>query len=248
MRGRGFTLLEILIACAMVAVLTGALYASLHVAFQARQATQRRLDAARISRVTMDAIARELQGALPPVGILVGAFQGEDNIGAAGRDADSVSFYNTVNVAQRRAGMGDVQYVTLAVIPESNLLVPMVEGNAAPVGSRAGGGRVLVRRVWRNLLAPVAAEPLEQVICRDVISLNLRYFDGAQWLDSWDSTQRDNALPVAVEVTLETAFPEGRSRIGDLEIGHRMVQLVVLPCATPLTEEESEAAAAAGLP
>ncbi|HLY73643.1 MAG TPA: type II secretion system protein GspJ, partial [Planctomycetota bacterium] len=45
-------------------------------------------------------------------------------------------------------------------------------------------------------------------ISRDVVYLNFRYYDGTQWLESWDSTQ-SGTLPQAVEVTV---FVQGEWR------------------------------------
>jgi hypothetical protein len=36
-----------------------------------------------------------------------------------------------------------------------------------------------------------------------VRSFTLRYFDGTSWYDGWDSTQVDDSLPLAVQMTLE---------------------------------------------
>ena len=38
-------------------------------------------------------------------------------------------------------------------------------------------------------------------ISRDVVFLNMRYYDSGQWLDTWDSSQQ-RKLPKAVEVTV----------------------------------------------
>ena len=46
-------------------------------------------------------------------------------------------------------------------------------------------------------------DPAEEVICRGVQSFDLRYFDGVDWQDKWDSAAQGNVLPRAVEVTLE---------------------------------------------
>jgi hypothetical protein len=57
--------------------------------------------------------------------------------------------------------------------------------------------------VTSNLLAPVAPQPYEEVLCRSVRNFNLRYFDGTQWQDQWDSTTLGDTMPTAVEVHLE---------------------------------------------
>ena len=81
-------------------------------------------------------------------------------------------------------GAGEVRMIDLLVLPSQT-------------------GNVLVRRVTTNLLSSTTAPYYDEVVCRGVRSFNLRYYDGAGWVDSWDSTAQDNNSPTAVEVTLE---------------------------------------------
>src|SRR5438105_15902932 len=65
----------------------------------------------------------------------------------------------------------------------------------------------LVRRVTRNLLASTDPPVEEEIICRDVRSLSLRYFDGTAWQESWDSTTVGDVLPVPVGIPIEPNNP-----------------------------------------
>jgi hypothetical protein len=60
--------------------------------------------------------------------------------------------------------------------------------------------RGLVRRVvrLRDPLPGAAAEPAE-VLCEEGVGLDVRYFDGTAWTDTWDSGASD-LLPRLVEV------------------------------------------------
>ena len=69
----------------------------------------------------------------------------------------------------------------------------------------------------------------EQVLCRSVASLNLRYYDGTDWLDEWDSTADANSLPLAVEIDIEIAQHDKHSK--ELQ-KRRLVQSFALPCKT----------------
>jgi prepilin-type N-terminal cleavage/methylation domain-containing protein len=68
----------------------------------------------------------------------------------------------------------------------------------------------LVRMTTRNLLDP---DPIDDVppdveyLCRGVAAFSCQYYDGQDWNDSWDSTENDNDLPVAVQVTLALDRP-----------------------------------------
>ena len=66
---------------------------------------------------------------------------------------------------------------------------------------------MLQRSITTNLLAPEAPAPVLDNICDNVLALNFQYFDGTNWWPNWDSTQQDNTLPTAVQVTLQLQPP-----------------------------------------
>ncbi len=96
---------------------------------------------------------------------------------------------------------------------------------------------MLVRRLMTNLLAPKEVQAEEYVLCRRVVSMNLRYFDGYSWVDEWDSTADANSLPRAVEVDIEIAHNGKKGTEEPLK--RRLVQSFALPCQTA-AQEESE--------
>lgn len=240
---RAFTLLEVLVAMALVSLVAGAMYTSLHVAFKARQSTVKSLEPITAARVAMDQVVRDVQAMLPPVGVMTGAMLGQDARNDQGFDADTLSFYNAAGPAQKMAYaqnvqyFGDVQQVQWSLMTgvDWNIAKNAAEQTSAAAGMLPGelavddGQMLLVRQVGRRMLTPVALEPVPQVYARAVRSLNLRYYDGSQWLDEWDSTTRDNNLPLAVEVTLEFE-PEVDARNPNA-VGIRLVQVVRPACA-----------------
>jgi len=90
----------------------------------------------------------------------------------------------------------------------------------------------LVRKVIPNLLSPQAPNPDVEVICRGVGGFNLRYYDGTQWNDTWDSTQQQNVLPNAVEVTLTLDRPNGPIVNADGSHAFRFTHIIPMPCST----------------
>jgi hypothetical protein len=89
----------------------------------------------------------------------------------------------------------------------------------------------LVRRVISNLLAPVTPDPTDEIICRDVASLVLSYYDGMTWQNTWDSTStggQSGYLPVAVQATIEL-------RGQDAKAGPKISQVLLVPCGVPNT-------------
>lgn len=198
-----FTLLEVLFAAALIGAVAAALYGSLHVAVTARSSTLNRLDAGRAARFTLDALGRDLPAALPPAGILAGPFVGTDQRSPGGADADTLSLHLAKPAGDQTPG--DVRQVSYQLSDDG----------------------LLVRHERSDLLAVLADEPQETVLCRGVVSLNMRYFDGAQWLDAWDSTARENTLPTAVEVVLELVPPDQPDAAP-----RKWTRLYVIPCGT----------------
>ena len=84
------------------------------------------------------------------------------------------------------------------------------------------------------------------MLCRNVMSLNLRYFDGDGWLDEWDSTADANSLPKAVEIDIEIAN-QVRSSSEEME-KRRLVQAFALPCGVwaRAAEESTESTETSG--
>jgi len=209
MHSSGFTLLEMMVALSLMAVLATALYMSLRIGFDARKRAQEAITPARASTLALEFVRRDVESALPPTGILAGAFVGQDAADGFGADADELVFYAAVHdIAGERPGIREIRFA----------VIPLAEG----------GNSVLVRRVTANLLAPITPEPVEETLCRNVTSFNLRYFDGSAWLDSWDSTVQDNALPLAVEVDLRLGV--STSEQGE-DAGYGIVRVFLIPCS-----------------
>ena len=210
-----FTLLEVLLAMTLMSMLAATLYASLHIAFSARDSVQAALDEANAGELGLDLLRRDFCQALPPRGILAGAFTGTDGQWENATDADSMSFYASSNSPAADELACDVVHVEYSL------------------GTDDDGRLALVRNTTTNLLAAETPEPLTEVICRNVRSLNLRYYDGVDWVDAWDSTQYGDGLPLAVEVLLE--LRPGRRVSPDNpyadDQGALLARVLVAPCA-----------------
>jgi len=208
---RGFTLLEMLVALAIMGILASGLYMSLHIAFRAQKSAERTIAPVRAGTLALELLRRDLVSALPPTGILAGAFIGEDaKAEFSTEDADLLVFYSTVEDAGR--GATGIRMIEFAL-----------------ASTEDGSEKILVRRVTENLLAPIMPEPVEEVLCRNVKSLNVRHFDGTEWQDSWDSGMAGDTLPLAVEVTLTLPDPDASPE--DDEEGRAFTRVFLLPCS-----------------
>lgn len=225
-RGRGharrgaFTLLEILLAIGMIAMLSLSLFAALNVGFRARETAAAAVIPPRAAAIAMELIQEDLQSVLPPAKAatgreLAGPFLGTHQMGL-GAPADYVQFY-----------------CVGADRPDDDS--PFAEGiRMTELSLRTDvDPPVLVRRVTRNLLAAVQEEPAEEVLCRQVTSFTLEYCDGTTWQDGWDSTALEDALPTAVRVTIEMRVPPRRGDRGE-QPKYRISRVIPLTCAKPL--------------
>ena len=89
----------------------------------------------------------------------------------------------------------------------------------------------LVRRVTYDLLAAVLPDPTDEIVCRDVASFSLSYYDGMTWQNTWDSTTtggQSGYLPVAVQATIELRGKDGKA-------GPKFTQVLLVPCGVPNT-------------
>ncbi len=222
----GFTLLELLAAMALMVVVGSCLYTALHTGFRAYRSALLAVEPTSQAINAIELLKQDVQGVLPPGsnGLAV-AFIGTDSRGIKGVDADSIEFYTTHVYADDKSLSGGLGKVVLLLEEDKD----------------SGYGNYttyqLVRQVTTNLLAPREVDPDEQTLCRNVLSLNLRYFDGDSWLGEWDSTEDANSLPRAVEVDIEVACfgKSSRSTGGGRSTNkepekRRLVQSFAIPC------------------
>ena len=88
----------------------------------------------------------------------------------------------------------------------------------------------LVRHVYTNLAPSKQSVTRDQVLCRNVRSAYLRFYDGTVWQDTWDSSALSNALPLAVEMSLELDLPDPKLQPSEWPI-YKMTRVFRIPCA-----------------
>jgi len=217
----GFTLIELTLAMGMVTVVALSLYASLRIAFRASDSATAAVEPPRTAELAMEFLRTDLQNALTSGGVLAGTFEGTQSQDDRGHEDDDLIFFTTSDGPDHVDGNGEIKQVELTV-------------QTTPDGT----DHVLVRRVTRNLLSEIQVDPDEEIICRGVSSLSLSYFTGSQWQDTWDSTQEDNTIPVAVEVTLELQRPTAAGGATGQDMRTlRFTRVFTLSCSTAAQDE-----------
>lgn len=181
-----FTLLEILVAIALMDMIALSLYSSLYITSRAKRSVTEAIRPYQNLTPVFSELRRDLQAALQPNGVLAGGFVGESLTVGQNQDGDILEFCSASWWPHEGQIAGNVVRVSYELTADEDLQE-----------------NVLVRNTTVNLLSSrTVEESRSEVIGRRIRSFNLRYFDGYSWLDTWDSTTADNTLPMAVEITL----------------------------------------------
>lgn len=210
----GFTLLEVILASLVTAIISAALFGSMSVAFKARDSAARQLADKADTRAAIDTIRRDLLAIPQPTGLTAGPMVGIDSFIGSGADADYLAYSTaggTRALDEDELGTGLEQVVLfLTEDPDDPAL------------------NLLIRSSTRNALGTTTPEPTQQVLARRVVSMSLRYYDGSSWLDEWDSADLDNDLPLAVELALVLRPQPEKGDEDDIRWGENDATVAVL--------------------
>ena len=185
----GFTLMEMLLALAVSAIVVAAIGGVFYSALRLRNSASAALDETAPLHQTLALLRRDLQGAVPPTGLMASNFTFGAISGGMGQNG-MLQFSTSTGVMKADAPWGDIQRVAY-------------ELRASSQAARAGGND-LFRTVTRNLLG-TAAQPDEQFLMGNVQTLEFSCYDGFNWLPSWDTSMGNTNLPSAVRVRIQLA-------------------------------------------
>lgn len=189
MTRRAFTLLELIVATTIFAIVISASYALFDSSRAVSSRAEARAELFQTARAALAMIERDLRGALPAVDSAEEAALLGENV-----ETDSVPM--------------DRLEVTSVNIPVAVDKQNELRGDASRVTWWVEEGRGLLRE-RRDSLTPVTVfiereENVEEV-APAVTGLDLRYFD-QEWEVEWDS-RTTGKLPLAVEVSIQVRIP-----------------------------------------
>ena len=175
--GNGFTLIEIMLAVSILAVVVLLATAALRVGLRAWDAGQRRADLQQENRALVELVSESLAGAFPYLGRL-------------GQNPDRVVLF--------QGEPDEVRFVTSA--PPLALDAPVAPFHAVVLGRKGEDGlRVIERLVPTD--DPFAPGP-ERVLSRSIARFSLAYRDeSGEWQDTWDGREA-GGLPTAIRFEL----------------------------------------------
>lgn len=227
---RGFTLLELLIATAVAAIVLLAINTTFFGALRLHNTTHEKIDSDLMQQRALGIVRRDLAGLMLPSGgngtVLAGPLQTTEFSSSPNDPAGdrvSADFYTNSAKIDGWNPFSEVQKVAYYLAPSSD----------------GTNSKSLVRAITRNLLPVQDTGPDEQqVILAGVTSAEIEFFDGIDWVSDWDSTVT-STLPTAVKFRLVMALPgRGVETSGPIEL--------VVPVFATTTTTQSDAAAAAG--
>jgi general secretion pathway protein J len=183
----GFTLLELLVALAIAAILVLAQVAPFQRAIDSRDRAEAALERTSAARVTLQRLSEELAGAVPLAGT---------RFTVADRTFDlpaSELRFATTGARRLREGPQDpIERIAYRLDPPAR-------------GER--GGRLVKEQI--PSVAPAGTPPLEAVVLEDVAAFRVRVLprSGQEWIETWQAADgsASESLPQAVEIELALA-------------------------------------------
>ena len=175
--GRGFTLVEVMLAVSILAVIVLLATAALRVGLRAWEAGQRRVDLQQESRALVELVSEALAGASP--------YQGRLGL-------------NPERVVLFEGEPEEVRFVTNA--PPLMLDAPVAPFHAVVLGRKGQDALRLIERLVPSD-EPFAPGP-ERVLSRSITRFSLAYRDeSGTWQERWDGREA-GGLPTAVRLEL----------------------------------------------
>jgi type II secretion system protein J len=233
-RGRaGFTLLELLVATAVSAIVLLVINATFFTALRLRNTTHDKIDRDLVLQRALGIIRADLAGIVLPgsataTNVLSGQLETE-NFTSTSMDSTgervSPDIYTDSGRIDGWTTFADVQSVAY-------FLVPATDGSNT---------KSLVRAVTRNLLPVQDGDFNQQTLLPGVASASMSFYDGTDWTDTWDSST-SNTLPSAIKFSLVLTPTDGSAASPT----SGSVDVVVPVIVSTTTSVQQAAAAAAG--
>jgi len=179
----GFTLVELLLSTAIFSVIIGVAYAVFSAGLDLQEKADRRLLRLQSARFALARITEDLQSAALFGKAETFLFEGVDGQDENGRADDSLDFLSLSNVSRREG-------LTASDQCEVGYLI---------YADPASGTSILYRRLDATVDEDVTEGGTYQELAEGVVSLDIEYYDGLAWQESFES---DEELPERVRVTL----------------------------------------------
>ena len=184
-----FPLIELIVALAGGAIILSAIYGVFSRAVHLRDEATARTREARVRAHALSVLRNDLRNAWLSGGTLAAVFEGSQKSQSGGFPG-YLKFIATTSPDDTDEPAGELQQVEY-----------YITADPAATDQKAG---LLVRTVDRDLLATVRQTPAEEPLLGGVESMEVSFFDGESWQDTWICPDDDMTPPQAVRVRLQT--------------------------------------------
>jgi prepilin-type N-terminal cleavage/methylation domain-containing protein len=193
---KAFTLIEVLLAVSVFAIVLGAINSVFFGALRLRNKTTEAFETALPLQYALNTIQRDLEGLMLPGGQFAGSFstslEGLSNNAAFLGERLTPDIYTSSGAVGESGRWADIQKVAYFLALPTNTTATL------------DTGKELIRQVTSNLL-PVNVEEIEvQFLMGGVHEIALQYYDGLNWADTWADTNLPSAIKV--QITLAKDF------------------------------------------
>jgi len=193
---KAFTLVEMILAIGVAAIVLVAVNAVLFTALHLREVTTDVVDASTPVDQTFTFLRRDLQCVVTPTNGTSKFLSGSFKVGTVNSTGNSepvaAEMFTATGALSQSAPWADIQRVTYGLKNSTD----------------GSGRRDLYRSVTRNLLSISTLDVTDQLMLSGVASVKFSCFDGARWNDTWDTsdvTSLNTNLPLAVRVEIRLA-------------------------------------------
>lgn len=245
---KGFTFLELLLAIGIGVALLAAMYAAFNGQMRRSQAGRDIVERSTLARALLTRIEMEIFQQLrlaegPRRSASLGGVQDSSPVPAPSRNqrglrGDSTSLILFATRLPREL----TSTLTNAGTPPNQTTVSDIRrigywlagGSDAPLGLARHELKVVGGDEEQPELPIGDVSETALVIADEVIGLQFRYFDGADWKEEWDSALPENqpiGLPLAVEITIVLNSPAAKERDIDPHNGTTYRHVVAIPTA-----------------
>ncbi len=194
MNRKGFTLLELIVALVIFATVITAAYTLFDSSRHLTARAEFRSQLFQTARAALQSIEDDLRGAVMMNPVFDTGFIGTN----AGSEKEPLDRIDLLSVSRYTGTARDITQPPVVTGIDAAHIAYWIEQDT----HKAANGLVRIRPVELTPPnGPVQRDEDIVEIARDVVFLNLKYFDGSSWLDTWDSTQT-RKLPKAVEATV----------------------------------------------
>lgn len=205
---RAFTLIEMILAIGVAAIVLITVNTVFFTALHLRDATANLVDAATPVDATVTFLKRDLQCCVTPTNgtskVLSGSFRVGNGINSVGvSEPVAIEMFTASGALSASAPWGDIQRVTYELKNRADA---------------SASGKDLYRSIVRNLLPLNTPDVTDQLMMSGVESIKFSCYDGAAWQEVWDTTSLDSVntnLPLAVKVDIQMS---GRADLQPVEI------------------------------